>query len=295
MRVLTALLLVASASAQAHGLDDDPTSRAGNAFIVVAIVASALAYLAGSRALSAHRGARARSGARDALWFTLGLAVLAAALLGPLDEWSTRSFAVHMVQHEILMLIVAPLLVLGRPLARWTWMLPRAWRVRVGAALRAPAWRTAWGAITGVAGACALQTAALWAWHLPAWFRAALEHPGIHILQHATFLATALCFWWSVLRPAAARSAAARGIATLFVTTLTTGALGALLTFGSSAWYAVPGQDGPFGWTTLEDQQLGGLIMWIPGGTVYVVIALVLGARALLSRGVPAARIAPVP
>jgi putative membrane protein len=147
--------------------------------------------------------------------------------------------------------------------------------------------------VTGVTGACALQTAALWAWHLPAWFRAALEHPGLHILQHATFLATALCFWWSVLRPAAARQAAARGIATLFVTTLTTGALGALLTFGSSAWYALPGQDGPFGWTTLEDQQLGGLIMWIPGGTVYMVIALVLGARALRSRSSAATRIAP--
>jgi len=295
MHVLTALLLVASASAQAHGIGEDPTSRAGDAFIVVAIVASALAYLVGSRALSARRGAPARSRPRDALWFMLGLAVLAAALLGPLDAWSARSFAVHMVQHEILMLVAAPLLVLGRPLARWTWMLPRASRLRVGVAVRAPAWRAAWGAITGVTGACALQTAALWAWHLPAWFRAALEHPGIHILQHATFLATALCFWWSVLRPAAARAAAARGIATLFVTTLTTGALGALLTFGSSAWYALPGQDGPFGWTTLEDQQLGGLIMWIPGGTVYVLIALVLGARALLSRGATAARVAPAP
>ena len=138
--------------------------------------------------------------------------------------------------------------------------------------------------------AFAVQTAALWAWHLPAWFRGALEHPAIHILQHATFLAVALCFWWSVLRPAAPRQAAARGIATLFITTLTTGALGALLTFGSTAWYALPGHEAPVGWTALDDQQLGGLIMWIPGGTAYVVVALLLGARALRPRRSAAAR-----
>ena len=77
------------------------------------------------------------------------------------------------------------------------------------------------------------------------------------------------------------------------MTTLTTGALGALLTFAGTPWYAEPGVVPLFGLTPLEDQQLGGLLMWIPGGTVYMVIALVLGARALraaptVPRAVPA-------
>ena len=280
MPVLIPLLLAGSSTAQAHALERDSITSAGEIFIVAAMLVAALAYALGARRLAARR-AGAAPASRDALWFAAGLAVLAVTLLGPLDGASGRSFTVHMIQHELLMLAAAPLLVLGRPLAHWTWALPRAARSRVATAVRVPAWRAAWSALTGVTGACALQTAALWAWHLPVWFRAALTHPGLHILQHATFLAAALCFWWSVLRPAAARRAATRGVATLFVTTLTTGALGALLTFGSTAWYALPGESPWFGWTPLEDQQVGGLIMWIPGGTVYLVFALALAARAL--------------
>ncbi|HSV16971.1 MAG TPA: cytochrome c oxidase assembly protein [Casimicrobiaceae bacterium] len=253
----------------------------GEAFVVALLIAFAAAYALGAARLAARRMRPAGARRHDGIVFAAGLVVLAATLLGPLDAWSEQSFAVHMVQHELLMLAAAPLLVRGRPLGRFAWALPARGRVHWRTLLRRSHAQGPWALITGVAGACALQTAALWAWHLPAWFRAALQHPGLHILQHATFLAAALCFWWSVLRPATPRTAASRGIATLFITTLTTGALGALLTFGSSPWYAFPGQAAPFGLTALEDQQLGGLIMWVPGGMVYVVVALLLGARAL--------------
>jgi putative membrane protein len=238
-------------------------------------------YLAGMRRLwPRSRGGR-RALLRQGALFAAGWLTLVAALASPLDGMGSQLFSAHMLQHELLMIVAAPLLVLGRPLAQWTWALPVAARRRLRGVQRA--WRRPglWQLLTGVTGACVVQSAALWAWHLPAWFRAALEHPGLHVLQHATFVAAALCFWWSVLRPGPARRRAPPSIASLFVTTLTTGALGALLTFAGTPWYAEPGVGPLFGLTPLEDQQLGGLLMWIPGGTVYMVIALVLGARAL--------------
>jgi len=279
-RAAAALALLASPAALAHGrLTTSSGDRIADAVVLALIAAAAILHAIGARRL-ARRTSDPRP-VHGAAAFYGGLALLALALFGPLDAWAERSFTVHMIQHEVLMLAVAPLLVTGRPLAHWTWALPVAARRRIRAFQRA--WRGpgVWQALTGLTGACALQSLALWAWHLPAWFRAALEHPGLHVLQHATFLAAALCFWWSVLRPGPARRRAPASIASLFVTTLTTGALGALLTFAGTPWYAEPGVVPLFGLTPLEDQQLGGLLMWIPGGTVYTVIALVLGLRAL--------------
>jgi putative membrane protein len=274
-------LLVAVPTALAHGVDAGPTGTDGFDALVAALIASAgLAFALGARQL-VLRGAWRAAGRRHAAWFGAGLVVVLVALLGPLDAWAPRSFTAHMIQHELLMLVAAPLLVLGRPLAHWAWGL----REPLRHALRRGPWprsaRVAWRLATGVIGACALHTAVLWAWHLPAWFRAAQDTPSLHALQHACFLAAALCLWWSVLRPGPARAAAAAGVASLFVTTLTTGALGALLTFAGAPWYAGAGGAPPFGLSALEDQQLGGLIMWIPGGAVYLAVALLLCVRAL--------------
>jgi len=261
----------------------------GEAAVAILILLAAAAYALGTHHLALRRAGRRGPALHDGWWFSAGLAVLAASLFGPLDEWSERSFALHMSQHEIIMLAAAPLLVRGRPLARWAWALGRRGRARLRASLSA--WQSLgiWRACTSVTGACVLQTLALWAWHMPLWFRAALAHPGVHILQHATFLVVALCFWWSVLRPGPPRTVAVRGIATLFFTTLTTGALGALLTFASTPWYLGADAEPPFGLTVLEDQQVGGLIMWIPGGAVYLAFAVWLGARALSSVAAPPA------
>jgi putative membrane protein len=284
--VSLAALALASGTAQAHGTGSAIASAGGEAAIVTALITAGFGYALGARRLAIRRGHRPPASPHDGLWFAGGLTVLALTLLGPLDRWSEDSFAVHMIQHELLMLAAAPMLVRGRPLARWTWALPRAARTRLQGTTSSV--KPVWSAVTGATGACALQTAALWAWHLPGWFRSAVEHPGVHILQHLTFIVAALCFWWSVLRPGALRQAATRGIAALFFTTLVTGALGALLTFGSTPWYAIPGQSPPFGMSLLEDQQLGGLIMWVPGGLVYVVIALWLAAHALREGSRPA-------
>jgi putative membrane protein len=187
-----------------------------------------------------------------------------------------------MLQHELMMLVAAPLLVMGRPLAAFAWAVPRDRRARLATLTHAPVLRIPWQAATGMLGATLLQLAALALWHVPALFDLAAGHRGWHALQHATFLASALAYWWAV-RAGASDAARGAAIASLFATTMATGALGALLTFSTVPWYA-SALAPPGGGTPLDDQQLGGLIMWVPGGVAYLVAALA-HARLLLRGG----------
>jgi len=270
----------------------DP-GAAGEAWIIAVLGVAAIAYGAGLarlwRASARGRGIRLR----EACAFAAGWSVLALALLGPLDAWAGRSFAVHMTQHEALMLVVAPLLVRGRPLAVWAWALSAGSRATTHRWLTQSAWRHVWRMITRPLGATALQLAVLFAWHVPAWFDRAVTHAGVHALQHASFLGAALCFWWAVRMGAAARSrlraASGISIACMFVTMLATGALGALLTFAPVPWYRAYAEGAPWGLSALEDQQFGGLLMWVPGGVAYLVAALVHAAR-ILGHDRPATR-----
>ncbi len=211
--------------------------------------------------------------------FCLGWLVLAIALVSPLDLLGSRLFSAHMVQHELLMIVAAPLLVLGRPLAVWAWALPRAARRPVGAFFRQPAWRIPWRVLTAAPVAWALHALALWLWHVPVLFEAALHNEVVHAFQHLAFLLTALVFWWSVLEPTT-RRASALAMLSLFTTMVHSGALGALLALARSAWYpSYFDSAAAFGLTPLEDQQIGGLVMWIPAALVYIIAMLWLAQR----------------
>jgi putative membrane protein len=282
LSVAMALILV-SAPAPAHAHIVAPA--AGTAWMVAALVVTAALYVAGLarlwRAASLGRGIHRR----DAVAFAGGWIVLAMALIGPLDAWTAHSFAAHMLQHEALMLVAAPLLVRGRPLAVWTWALSRRGRLRARSMIALSAWRRAWQGFTRPLGATIVQLIALFVWHLPALFDFAATHAPVHALQHVSFLAAALCFWWSVRAPSGATDASAGiAIACLFVTMIASGALGAMLTFAPAPWYRAYGEL-PLPWASsaVEDQQLGGLLMWVPGGTVYLIAAL-LHAWRLLAR-----------
>ena len=119
----------------------------------------------------------------------------------------------------------------------------------------------------------------LWAWHIPTWFQATLENDFIHALQHTSFLLSALLFWWAVMQ---GRNAALNyGLAVLYMltTAIHSGLLGALITFARTPWYpAYEGRTASWGLGTLQDQQIGGLIMWVPACTVYVVAGLAMFA-----------------
>jgi len=130
--------------------------------------------------------------------------------------------------------------------------------------------------------ATGVQTMVLWSWHLPRMFEAALASPPMHALQHASFLASAVLFWWAMARR---RTGYGIGALCQFVTSLQTGMLGALMTFSASIWYPSYAGPGPGVLTALEDQQLAGLIMWIPAGLVHVGAALAMIALLLRTPG----------
>lgn len=259
------------------------------------LAAAALLYGAGVVRLWRQAGPGRGIARRQVAAFAGGWLALAAALATPLDALGTRLFSAHMVQHELLMVVAAPLLVLGRPLAAWTWALAPRHRRWLGPATRWRWFAAPWQWLTNPVSAWALHAMALWAWHVPSWFDAALHRESIHILQHASFLVTALLFWWTVLGGDPRSRRGGLALASLLTTMIHTGALGALLTFAPTPWYpAYAGAGGAFGLSPVEDQQLGGLIMWVPGSFAYLLAGLALAAR-LLARGdvTPASAVRP--
>ena len=243
-----------------------------------------LLLVAGAAWLYARGWARMRAAphrravARRAFAFYGGLVVLALALLSPLHAAAEALFSAHMVQHLALMLVAAPLLVLGAPLLP-SWLgLPSSARASL-AVLRRPVGPWTRRLMNPVL-VTALHGAALWTWHLPAVYGAGLAGPGLHALEHASFLGSALLFWAVVFRVSSKRRTPAAALAVVFVTALHSGALGALITFATRPLYAPHLQRAPaWGIDALTDQQLAGLIMWVPAGTLYLVTIAVLLLR----------------
>lgn len=220
--------------------------------------------------------------------FIGGWLALVLALVSPLDALGGQSFALHMVQHEVLMLIAAPLFVIGRPLAAWTWALPAAWRWS-SRVTRQPLFARLWRWLSAPFNAWLIHAVVLWLWHAPALFNAAVVNPVTHTWQHVSFLAAALLYWWSVIGRDS-RITYGGAILSLLSTTIHGGLLSALLTFAPRAWYGAYG-DRPllFGLDPLMDQQLGGILMWVPAGMLYLCAALILTARWLMPARQPGA------
>jgi len=243
--LMPAAALAHEAAAQASAADAIPALAAGGALAGAAII-----YL---RAL--QRGAplsRRQAGA-----FALGWLALAVSVASPLERAVAESFALHMGQHELLMVVAPPLLILGHPYAALGAVAPRA-------ALRLAAWPLR---ISPLA-AWLLHAAALWVWHVPRLFDAALTSSWVHAAQHASFFFSALLFWWTVFR----RVHTGMAVMLVLTTLIHTGALAALLTFAPHPFYRDTG---------LVEQQLGGLIMWVPAGYAMLLAGLLAFDRLL--------------
>lgn len=212
-----------------------------------------------------------RRSSRDAGYFFAGIFVLLFAQCSPLDALGdTYLFSAHMIQHLLLLLIVPPLLILGIP----AWLAEQGCgspRVRaVERVLRQPA--VAW--LVGIG--------AMYLWHLPALYNATLAHAGVHIGEHLCFLITGVIFWWPVCAPLPqSRYAPLAAMLYLFTAAVASSVLGIVLTFASPGLYPAylhPADTRGYlslirdGWgvSPAVDQQFGGLIMWVPGGLVYL-------------------------
>jgi putative membrane protein len=246
--------------------------------ILIPIALSLVLYVAGQYRLWRRSRLGRAALRRRSLWFAAGWFTLAAAAISPLHEAGENSFTLHMIEHELLMLIAAPLLVLSRPLETMLWAWPAGFRKALGAFFHGTGMRATWQFLSGAVTATVLQAAALWLWHAPTLFELALAYEGWHITQHLSFLISALLFWSAMFH--SRQAAGGRGLAVLclFATSVISGALGALMAFSQSPWYPRYAMLGlaPFGLSPVEDQQLAGLLMWIPGGLVHAIAALAL-------------------
>jgi putative membrane protein len=223
------------------------------------------------------RRARGRKGIQgwEAACFGAGWLVLALGVASPLHPWGELLFSAHMAQHEILILVAAPLLVLGRPLVAFLWAFPSGARERVGEWAASRPVTAVWRAITGPLAVFLIHGLALWIWHAPALYQAALEREAVHLLQHASFFGTAALFWWSLIHGRYGRMGYGVAVFYVFATAIHSGVLGALLTFAPRLWYPIYAERAAvWGLSPLEDQQLAGLIMWVPSGALFAAVGL---------------------
>lgn len=281
--IVFALPLVGAPRAEAHHALGSASASQFDIWLGCLLLIGVVFYARGIVRLWRRAGVGRGIRRLELMSFALGWASLAIALLSPIDAFAQHSFAIHMVQHELLMVVAAPLIVLGRPLEALLWGVPPQVRRTAAAVARTPALQKLWQPLTSPIGAWSVHALALWIWHAPILFALALTSFGWHVVQHICFFASALGFWWSVFG-GGARNPDARSIASLFTTMLHTTALGALLTFAPSAWYPLEGAPA-FGLTALEDQQLGGLVMWVPGGLAYMIAGLSVVRRWLSAPG----------
>jgi cytochrome c oxidase assembly factor CtaG len=274
LRTLAALVIASGATpAFAHGGHEHGVGWTLSPVLLIPLGVALLIYAVGWSRLSSRASKRP---AGTAL-FLSGWLVLTLSLLSPLHEAGERSFTMHMIEHELIMLAATLLLAASSAGGVLAWGLPRPLRLGLGGTWKAPL-QSLWKRLTDPVAATIVQAVVMWVWHAPALFDRALESPGWHIAQHASFFVSALLFWWAMLHPRRGYGVSA---ACLFVTSLIGGALGALMSFAQSPWYAdyaAMGMSG-IGLDPVADQQLAGLLMWIPGGLVHGVAALALFYR----------------
>jgi putative membrane protein len=253
--------------------------------VVIGLALTGWLYVTGLRAL--WRSAGTGRGIRrwEAAAFAGGWLILALALMSPLHELGGVLFSAHMVQHELLMALAAPLLVLGRPVVVWLWAVPLSWRRRLGGWAGIPPVQRVWGLLTVPIVAWIIQALAIWLWHVPSLFQATLNSELVHTAQHLSFLGSALLFWWALMQTREGRLGRPAAVLYLFTTAVHTSLLGALLTFSSRVWYPLYQHTSLYGLTPLEDQQLAGLIMWVPAGLAYLFAALAITATWLQEPG----------
>jgi len=224
-------------------------------------------YRRGLRRMPAPRAARAA--------FHAAMLLTVAAVFGPLDRWAETNSGLHMVQHMLLIVVVAPLGALAGPLPQFRAAVSERGR-RLWTALAACGRRPlAMAAVHGVA---------IWLWHAPGPYRLALDNGWWHWLEHASFVASGWLFWWAVLH--AGRERAPQALLALLSTLIHTGLLGALLSFARVPLYGEAG---------LQNQQLAGLVMWVPGGGFYLAAGVWLVWRLLAATPRPRAASAPSP
>jgi cytochrome c oxidase assembly factor CtaG len=289
LRIVRLLCLIATAAcasaAKAHGGHGEAVGWTLDPWVSVPLAVLLALFVAGRERL-----ARRSTLPRRSPWLFLGgWTVLTLSLVSPIHQAGERSFTLHMIEHELIMLLATLLLAASSVGGILAWGLPAPVRRMLRGSWKAPL-ASLWRQLTGPVTATIVQAVVMWAWHAPALFDRALDSRGWHIAQHMSFIAASLLFWVAMLNPQ--RGGYLLSAACLFLTSLIEGALGALMALSQSPWYAdyaAMGVSG-IGLDPTTDQQLAGLVMWIPGGVVHGAAALWLLHRWLSSEAGDAVR-----
>ena len=205
---------------------------------------------------------------REASFYS-GVVLAFAVLERPFDDWADSWLSVHMTQHVLLMTVIPPLVVLGRPWPRMWLPLPLRTRRAVGGALSgSPSFRRSACLLKLPAVALAVQSAMLGVWHVPQLYDAAARDEWIHVLEHVCFVAPALVFWGALLEapPVRARIGHLHRAVWFTAAMIPSWILAVVLAFASAPIYSA--------YPSLTDQQLAAGVMWVPGSLTYFVAAL---------------------
>ncbi len=248
-------------------------------YIVIPLVLAASLYLMGRWRLGRRSRYAPPRKSRDLLYFA-GLVALVLSLLSPIDAYAGDLFFMHMVQHILLVMAAPVLLQLSNPMSRLLWALPRGVRLRIGGMLNsAGVLRLVIQGVTAPILAWLLFVVTIWVWHMPVPYNAALASEGLHLLEHLTMFVAALIFWWPVIGPAPVRSRMPHPLRFLylFLALFQNILLGAILTFASGPVYSYyDSTPAHWGIDGARDQQLGGVLMWIPGTMMYFIVLALL-------------------
>jgi putative membrane protein len=248
----------------------------------VLVIGLAVLYWLGSRRTVTPARNAAAQRRRSAAFYT-ALLVLAIALASPLDKLSEDLFWAHMVQHVLLMLVAAPLVVIARPWVRLWRSLPLAGRRWLARALvhgrRAAPLRTISRTLGSPAAGLVLFSAVLLGWHLPVLFDATLSSSALHALEHTLFFTAAVLLFKQVISSAPLRATMNDTQRLLYVVAAMTVSwiLAVVLAIAPSALYPHYAHlaSRPGGISALADQQLAAGVMWVPGSITFVIIIFV--------------------
>lgn len=279
LAAVAVILLSPTRAAFAHGSRIDPENwwTAWNRDPLALLSVGLIAWLYRHGLCRMRNRADRRSAVRSwqAIAFFVSLIVILAALISPLDALSEELSSAHMVQHMLLMTIAAPLFVLGSPNLVLSW---GAFALRPSVVLRSMFRMAQAPLLRRPVFAGTLFATTLWGWHHPRLYESALREPLVHDLQHLSFFAAACLFWRTAIDPLNGRRLRPpMVIFYLFAASLQASALGAFLALSPRTWYAeYLDTTSLWGLAPLEDQQLAGMMMWIPGCLVYPAAAAVL-------------------
>lgn len=240
------------------------------------LLALGVAYLLADHA--AARAGRPTPPNWQVLAFFGGLGAIAAALTGPFDHYNGVLFSVHMAQHLVLIMVAAPLLLLGRPVQVFLRGLPpRHTRAIMRRTVGHRGVRRVLTVLTHPLSVVILFNGSFLFWHLPRFYQAAVRNEAIHELEHAAFFASALLFWWVLIDPVPRhhRLSTTAAALVLFATWMASDLICATITLARDLIYPVYAEtEKPWGLTAYSDQRLGGAIMWVTGAVYYAAVLI---------------------